>query len=212
MDPLHDTHELEAASLASVASSSDLTLTYVRTMSGRMDRIEIDFVDHIRKIETRLDQIVDLVRDVAALKQQYAAQSEALAELRGAVREQSIKMENSIIRVHQRLDDLTASMNSSIDTETTKIVERLMDHEKNHKDLNRRFQMWLNRGLGGWMAFVLVIGALQFLGMRWLGTVDEERAALVEKVQKLTSRISDLENRALQSESLPPHYPPQRSR
>ena len=212
MDPLHDTHELEAASLASVASSSDLTLTYVRTMSGRMDRIEIDFVDHIRKIETRLDQIVDLVRDVAALKQQYAAQSEALAELRGAVREQSIKMENSIIRVHQRLDDLTASMNSSIDTETTKIVERLMDHEKNHKDLDRRFQMWLNRGLGGWMAFVLVIGALQFLGMRWLGTVDAERAALVEKVQKLTSRISDLENRALQSESLSPHYPPQRSR
>lgn len=212
MDPLHDTHELEAASLASVASSSDLTLTYVRTMSGRMDRIEIDFVDHIRKIETRLDQIVDLVRDVAALKQQYAAQSEALAELRGAVREQSIKMENSITRVHQRLDDLTASMNSSIDTETTKIVERLMDHEKNHKDLDRRFQMWLNRGLGGWMAFVLVIGALQFLGMRWLGTVDAERAALVEKVQKLTSRISDLENRALQNESLPPRYPPQRSR
>ena len=115
MDQLHDSHELEAASLASVASSSDLTLTYVRTMSGRMDRIEIDFVDHIRKIETRLDQIVDLVRDVAALKQQYAAQSEALAELRGAVREQSIKMENSITRVHQRLDDLTASMNSSID-------------------------------------------------------------------------------------------------
>lgn len=212
MDPLHDTHELEAASFASVASSSDLTLTYVRTMSGRMDRIEIDFVDHIRKIETRLDQIVDLVRDVAALKQQYAAQSEALAELRGAVREQSIKMENSIIRVHQRLDDLTASMNSSIDTETTKIVERLMDHEKNHKDLDRRFQMWLNRGLGGWMAFVLVIGALQFLGLRWLGTVDAERAALVEKVQKLTSRISDLENRALQSESLSPHYSPQRSR
>ena len=212
MDSLHDSHELEVASLASAASSSDLTLAYVRTMSGRMDRIEIDFVDHIRKIETRLDQIVDLVRDVAALKQQYAAQSEALAELRGAVREQSIKMENSITRVHQRLDDLTASMNSSIDTETTKIVERLMDHEKNHKDLDRRFQMWLNRGLGGWMAFVLVIGALQFLGMRWLGTVDAERAALVEKVQKLTSRIADLENRTLQNESLPPHYPPQRSR
>ena len=212
MEPLNESHELEAASLAAAASSSDLTLAYVRTMSSRMDRIEVDFVDHIRKIETRLDQIVDLVRDVAALKQQYAAQSEALTELRGAVREQSIKMENSITRVHQRLDDLTASMNTSIDTETTKIVERLVDHEKNHKDLDRRFQMWLNRGLGGWMAFVLVIGALQFLGMRWLGTVDAERAALVEKVQKLTSRISDLENRALQSENPPQHFPLQRTR
>lgn len=212
MEPLSVSHEIEAASLATAASASDLTLAYVRTMSGRMDRIEVDFVDHIRKIETRLDQIVDLVRDVAALKQQYAAQSEALTELRGAVREQSIKMENSITRVHQRLDDLTASMNTSIDTETTKIVERLVDHEKNHKDLDRRFQMWLNRGLGGWMAFVLVIGALQFLGMRWLGTVDAERAALVEKVQKLTSRTSDLENRALQSDSSPQHFPQQRTR
>lgn len=68
MEPLNESHELEAASLAAAASSSDLTLAYVRTMSSRMDRIEVDFVDHIRKIETRLDQIVDLVRDVAALK------------------------------------------------------------------------------------------------------------------------------------------------
>ena len=206
MEPHHESRELEAASLAAAASSSNLTLAYVRTMSGRMDRIEVDFVDHIRKIETRLDQIVDLVRDVAALKQQYAAHSEVLADLRGAVREQSLKMETSITRVHQRLDDLTTSMNSSIDTETTKIVERIMDHEKNHKDLDRRFQMWLNRGLGGWMAFVLVVGALQFLGMRWLSAVDAEHVALDERVQKLTNRISDLENRALQDS--PPPYPP----
>ena len=79
----------------SSATSQDVTLAYVKTMSSRMDRVEIDFVDHIRKIEGRLDQIVDLVRDVAALKQQYAAQSEAIVELRGAVREQSQRVESS---------------------------------------------------------------------------------------------------------------------
>lgn len=182
----------------SSATSQDVTLAYVKTMSSRMDRVEIDFVDHIRKIEGRLDQIVDLVRDVAALKQQYAAQSEAIVELRGAVREQSQRVESSIARVHQRLDELTASVSASIDSETTKIVERIADSEKNHKELDSKFQMWLNRGLGGWAAFVLVVGAIQFIGVRWLSSMEADRAALVVQVQKLSNRVADLENRSLQ--------------
>jgi uncharacterized coiled-coil protein SlyX len=182
----------------SSATSQDVTLAYVKTMSSRMDRVEIDFVDHIRKIEGRLDQIVDLVRDVAALKQQYAAQSEAIVELRGAVREQSQRVESSIARVHQRLDELAASVSASIDSETTKIVERIADSEKNHKELDSKFQMWLNRGLGGWAAFVLVVGAIQFIGVRWLSSMEADRAALVVQVQKLSNRVADLENRSLQ--------------
>ena len=181
-----------------IASAQDVTLAYVKTMSSRMDREEIEFVDQLRKIETRLDQIVDLVRDVAALKQQYTAQSEAIVELRGAVREQSTRVESSIARVHRRLDELTASVSSSIDTETAKIVERIADSEKNHKELDGKFQMWLNRGIGGWAVFVLVVGILQFAGIRWLNTMDADRETLVAQVQKLSNRIADLENRSLQ--------------
>ena len=181
-----------------IASAQDVTLAYVKTMSSRMDRVEIEFVDQLRKIETRLDQIVDLVRDVAALKQQYTAQSEAIVELRGAVREQSTRVESSIARVHRRLDELTASVSSSIDTETAKIVERIADSEKNHKELDGKFQMWLNRGIGGWAVFVLVVGILQFVGIRWLNTMDADRETLVAQVQKLSNRIADLENRSLQ--------------
>ena len=181
-----------------IASAQDVTLAYVTTMSSRMDRVEIEFVDQLRKIETRLDQIVDLVRDVAALKQQYTAQSEAIVELRGAVREQSTRVESSIARVHQRLDELTASVSSSIDTETAKIVERIAESEKNHKELDGKFQMWLNRGIGGWAVFILVVGILQFVGIRWLNTMDADRETLVAQVQKLSNRIADLENRSLQ--------------
>ena len=49
-----------------IASAQDVTFAYVKTMSSRMDRVETEFVDQLRKIETRLDQIVDLVRDVVA--------------------------------------------------------------------------------------------------------------------------------------------------
>ena len=181
-----------------IASAQDVTFAYVKTMSSRMDRVEIEFVDQLRKIETRLDQIVDLVRDVAALKQQYTAQSEAIVELRGAVREQSTRVESSIARVHRRLDELTASVSSSIDTETAKIVERIADSEKNHKELDGKFQMWLNRGIGGWAVFILVVGILQFVGIRWLNTMDADRETLVAQVQKLSNRIADLENRSLQ--------------
>ena len=118
--------------------------------------------------------------------------------LRGAVREQSTRVESSIARVHRRLDELTASVSSSIDTETAKIVERIADSEKNHKELDGKFQMWLNRGIGGWAVFVLVVGILQFVGIRWLNTMDADRETLVAQVQKLSNRIADLENRSLQ--------------
>ena len=58
--------------------------------------------------------------------------------------------------------------------------------------------MWLNRGLGGWAAFVLVVGAIQFIGVRWLSSMEADRAALVVQVQKLSNRVADLENRSLQ--------------
>lgn len=181
-------------------TTREVTLAYVRTMSSRMDRVEIDFIDHMRKLETRMDELVELVRDVAALKQQYVTQGEALSELRGAVREQSQRVESSIARVHLRLDEITASVTASIDSETTKIRSRISDQEKAHTDLNQRFQMWLNRGLGSWAAFVVVIGVIQYIGIHWLNTMETERTQLIEKVQKLTTRVTDLENRTLQYE------------
>lgn len=180
------------------ASSQDVTLAYMKTVSTRIDRAESDFVDHIRKVEHRLDQLVDLVRDVAALKQQYTATSEAISELRGVYREQTQRVESSIARVHLRLDELTASVSSSIDAETSKIMTRLADSEQRHTELDIRFKKWLNRGIGGWAMFVLVIGALQTVGIRWLSNIDAERTALQEQVVKLKNRVADLENRTLQ--------------
>jgi phage shock protein A len=183
--------------MADSTRDSDVALAYMRTTSSRMDRIETDFVDHIRKIEDRLDQLVDLVRDVATLKQQYTAQNEGITELRGAIREQSIKMESSIARVHQRLDELTSSVSSSIDIETAKIVSKLGDFEKDHRDLDKRFQMWLNRGLGAWVAATIVVGILQYTGMKWIEQLDADKTASQAQIQKLSTRVADLEAQSL---------------
>ena len=196
---------------ASCSNQQDtaVALAYMRTTSARMDRIETDFVDHIRKIENRLDQLVDLVRDVATLKQQYTAQNVGIIELRGAIREQSQKMETSIARVHQRLDELTTSVGASIDSETSKIVDKLTDFEKDHKDLDRRFQMWLNRGLGGWIAATIVVAVLQYAGLRWLEQLEADRVAVNAQVQKLMGRISDIEAQLVRYYEAPlPPQPP----
>lgn len=177
---------------------ADVTLTYIKTVSERIDRAETDFVDNLKRVEQRLDQIVGLMRDVASLQQQYTAQGEALGELRGAFREQTRRMESSITRVHTRLDELTTAMTTNIDLETTKISQKLDGYERSHKELDQNFHTWLNRGLGGWAMFILVVGALQFVGIRWLDNLEGERRVAADRLVKLTSRVADLENRLLQ--------------
>jgi DNA repair exonuclease SbcCD ATPase subunit len=202
MDTFNEHHCIAAG--GDDASISDLTLAYMKTVSTRLDRTETEFVDHLRKVESRLDQLVDLMRDVAALQQQYTLQGEAISELRSTIREQTQRVEGSIARMHQRLDDLNETFTTSIETETGKLNEKLSDQERNHKDLDQRFQMWLNRGLGGWAVMVLILGFLQYAGIRWLDSLDADRTATTERIQKLTSRVSDLENRLLQYEGSPP--------
>lgn len=175
---------------------SDVALAYMRTTSSRLDKTEGEFVEHLQRVEGRLDQLIDFMRDIAVLQQQYTTQGEALGELRVAVREQSIRLENSVRQVHSRLDDLTTTMTVNIDSETSKIVEKLNEYEVKHKILDHKFHTWLNRGLGGLAAVAVVCAVFQFTGVRWLERLETERVYTAERVTKIQNRVTDLENAA----------------
>lgn len=180
------------------ASSSDVALVYMKTMSSRMDRAETEFVDHIHKVDLRLDQVTEVVRDVSVLQQQNTAQSESIAELRLANREQTQRLEGTVGRIHVRIDELDSSVTAAMEAETAKVMEKIGEVSRERKDLDKRFQMWLNRGIGGWVVAVIVVGLMQYVGMKWLDNLQQERDAAAERVQKLTNRVIDLENRYFQ--------------
>lgn len=192
--------ELSAHARAA-AASAELAIAYSKTASDRMDRMEIDFVGHMRKVESKLDQLVDLVRDVAALKQQYAEQSNAVRELRTLIRDQSAMAEDSTAKLSKKVEELVGTLKDSIDAESVNLADRISRSEKNHAILDEKFHKWLNRGIGGWIAFVAVIALLQYTGMKWIDGLERHREAMVENDKKLVSQIEALEARQVHLEA-----------
>lgn len=184
------------------SGQADVNAVFLRTMNTRMDRMETEFVDSLRKMDSRLEQVVNLMRDVASLQQQYIAQGETLTELRNSLKDQTVRFESSLTRVHQRLDEVTLTMNTTLDLETTKIVRKLGDYEREQKELSQKFHTWLNRGLGGWAMFTLIIAGLQVAGKTWLDNMDAERVATADKLTKVSSRMAELENRMIVLEEI----------
>ena len=176
-----------------ITDTSAVTATFLKSFSLRLTQTETEFSENFRKLGHRMDQLVSIMRDVAVLQQQYSTQSESIDEVKVAVRDQSVRVEQSIARVQSRLTEMTASFSAHIDTETNKIFERLNENERKHKVLESSFYTWLNRGLGGWAVIVCIIGALQFVGIRWLENIDKERDMFLEKINQITMRIDALE-------------------
>ncbi len=62
-------------------------------------------------------------------------------------------------------------------------------------DLDDKLQTWLNRGIGGWAMFTLVIGIFQYVGLQYITGLQQERDAAHVTISKMVTRISDLESR-----------------
>lgn len=72
--------------------------------------------------------------------------------------------------------------------------------------LENRLQTWLNRGIGGWAVFTLVVGTLQYMGLQYVNGLQAERQEAHATINKMAARISDLEMRqqALERQQLQP--------
>ena len=72
--------------------------------------------------------------------------------------------------------------------------------------LENRLQTWVNRGIGGWAVFTLVIGMLQYMGLQYVNGLQAERQDAHATINKMAARISDLEMRqqALDRQQLQP--------
>lgn len=175
--------------------SPEVALAYMETFAKRLDESEVLFSDNLRRIESRMDHLVGLIRDVAALQSQYQSQGDSITEIRASIRDQSDRMEAAMGRLHDRMTELTNTFSSTIDDETKKILEHIDANEVKHNKLDARFQKWLNRGIGGWVAMALVVAGLQYFGIRWLENLDAERSAINARIQEVQVRLLELEYR-----------------
>lgn len=165
-------------------------------LSDRIERTETDFIGHLKKVEDRLDQIVDLTKTVAVLQQQSTQQSDQIVEVRTQLRDYSQKFDNSISRIHTRLDEISNHQRDKLEF-YAKETDLHIKEVKNNTDLavkevkttaertEKEFKQWLNRGWGAWAVLILIIGTVNTMLWRYQDKSEREQVQITQTVEKL---------------------------
>lgn len=159
----------------------------INTISYRIEKTEADFLGHLQKVETKLEQIAELTKTVSLLQQQTNQQSEQLVEVRTQLRDQSQKTESSISKVYSRIDDIANNTRDKIElsAKEAEMQLKLIDNKANNTE--KDLKQWLNRGIGAWVILGLVGAGVQTGFYRWIDSIEQRRTAIETTVQATAS-------------------------
>jgi hypothetical protein len=172
-----------------MATDQDYLLSKVDSIENRLEK-------HVVKIESRLDQIIDIMKTVAQLQEREANNSDDIKELKGNLKETIEAFKVANLKMHDRIDsvvDKTKIMEGVFDSkvlETVKTRDTLCDSVNGKvSDIDSKVEKYLNRGIGGWFVGSILIIALQGLGVWVIKTnIDETkelRALVIENKKNI---------------------------
>lgn len=155
----------------------------INMLAERIEKTETDFVGHLKKVEDRLDQIVDLTKTVAVLQTQTTSQNELIAEVRTSQRDYASKNDASVTRIHTRIEEVQNHTRDKMEL-LSKEQELAIKEVRTKSDNNEKeLKQWLNRGIGAWLVFVVVIGTINTSLWRWVDSLERDRATVSQSLE-----------------------------
>jgi hypothetical protein len=161
----------------------------INTISYRIEKTESDFLGHLQKVETKLEQIAELTRTVALLQQQTNQQTDQISEIRNQLRDQIQKHDLSVSRLHSRLDEMNTNIRDRFDINAKEDAFRVKAVEAKADNTEKELKQWLNRGAGAVAILTLLLGIVQTGFYRWIDNVDKQKTVLETTVQTLSSTV-----------------------
>lgn len=174
----------------------------MESLTRRLEKTETDFVGHLQKVEDRLDQLVDLTKTVAVLQQQNAQHNDTLAELRVSFRDTTDKFQTSFSRLHARIDEIQNHQRDKLELHGKETALQIKTTEIAVNNIDKELKTWLNRGLGAWAIFVVVIGIANTIGFRWIDSVDRNSIRLAEVLERSSKDAVVIEQRIQNLEAI----------
>lgn len=184
-----------ATHIHSSISNERAFILAMESLTRRLEKTESDFVGHLQKVEDRLDQLVDLTKTVAVLQQQNAQHNDALGELRTAMRETTDKFQTSMARLHTRIDEIQTHQRDKMELHSKETALAIKTNEIATSNVDKELKTWLNRGVGAWAIFAVIIGAAQTFGFRWLDSIDREKVQMVQTLEAVSKNQALMEQR-----------------
>lgn len=158
-------------------------------LSERIQRTETDFVGHLRKVEERLDQIVELTKTVAVLQQQSSQQADQVVEVRTQIRDFAQKFDNSITRLHTRLDEAAEHNRDRIDILSKETELSIKEAKSIASNTEKELKAWLNRGWGAWIILVLFISITSTGFYKWVDSLEKDKEVATRTTSSLVGTV-----------------------
>ena len=186
--------------------TGDSAIAYIQSLAERFEKAEKHIDNDIQQIENRLKQLVKLVKTVSSIQHQVASQQQTIIELRNEIRENLEQLQALMTTSDGKYANNFAALSKKINDVVTDQTAARKKVESRVSALENRLQTWVNRDIGGWAVFTLVIGALQYMGLQYVNGLQAERQDAHATINKMAARISDLEMRqqALDRQQLQP--------
>lgn len=183
-------------STSSHPSASDRAFVLaMESMATRLEKNETDFIGHLKKVEDRLDQLVDLTKTVAVLQQQNAQHNDTITELRTQMRESTDKFQTSLARLHTRMDEIQNHQRDKMELLAKEMAIDVKANEIAISSVDKELKTWLNRGWGAWFIFALVVGSANTMFFRWVDGIDKDKTQIVQTLEKSTKDALIMEQR-----------------
>ena len=186
--------------------SASVAIAYIQSLAERFEKAEKHIDNDIQQIENRLKQLVELVKTVSSIQHQVASQQQTIIELRNEIRENLEQLQALMTTSDGKYANNFAALSKKINDVVADQTAARKKVESRVSALENRLQIWVNRGIGGWAVFTLVIGMLQYMGLQYVNGLQAERQDAHATINKMAARISDLEMRqqALDRQQLQP--------
>lgn len=175
----------------------------IGTLSEKVSNLEERFDEHSHKLESKLDQIVEIMQKVASLQERENSNSEKIRELFDSRKElaaehkhinevMNIRMDRHVSDMNICRDSIVNTLNTTRDQLDLKIKETSFVANNAKEEVNK----WLNRGIGAWVIISSCLVLLQVVAGYFIKEVKLQNAVLSEEVRELhttsTKNQSDL--------------------
>lgn len=191
-------------------SESDPIVKAIEHMANilldRVNKTEKDFVNHLQRVEDRLDQLVELTKNVAVIQANSANQQERMTEFGVQLRTFEQRNEGSTSRIHSRIDDLNHLVSEKLDVNEKKVEAMIADTilpvtrkqedlATKHHTLDSEFQKYLNRAIAAVSVIGFVVGTFSWIGKTWITSLEKDRDQIVNSLKETKSNVDNLDQR-----------------
>lgn len=185
-----------------MSTDSDAIVAAIKGMSdafvGRINKTDSDFVEHARRVEGQMEQLVDLTKHMAVMNAKSDTIREELTDIKATLRLGQEKVDGSIGRLHKRIDEVGAASRDHSDLVKTNLELQIKGTKEHHDKLEADYRENLARLDGakklatvGWILFTFVVGTFGFIGKGWLENLDSQKDKQMQRIERLETQMRE---------------------